>query len=96
MTTVSEAPAAARTRTRGVAKLLSLRTAAPETVVPQQGRVRDVLPGQVPGRGEGRGDLPRLRGATRHMAWDPRTAYADGYPPIKAADGRLGGRTSWR
>ncbi|MDR3083647.1 MAG: type III polyketide synthase [Streptomyces sp.] len=83
MTTVSEAPTAGRTRTRGVAKLLALRTAAPDTVVPQQDafetyyrdRYRDVAKAEEIFRGSG------VR--TRHMAWDPRTAYADGYPPIK-------------
>ncbi|MGW0085220.1 type III polyketide synthase [Streptomyces sp. NPDC003393] len=83
MTTVSEAPAAARTRTCGVAKLLALRTAAPDTVVPQQDafetyyreRYREVPKAEEIFRGSG------VR--TRHMAWDPRTAYADGHPPIK-------------
>ncbi|MFC3575142.1 type III polyketide synthase [Streptomyces yaanensis] len=83
MTTLTEAPAAGRTTTRGVAKLLALRTASPETVVPQQSAFDDYYREMFK-------DVPKaeeiFRGSgvyQRHMAWDPRTSYADGYPPIK-------------
>ncbi len=65
------------------ARLLALRTAAPDNVVPQQSAFDDYYREMFR-------DVPKaeeiFRGAgvrTRHMAWDPRTDYADGFPPIK-------------
>lgn len=84
MTTATEAPdTAGRTPARGVARLLALRTAAPDTVVPQASAFdtyyrevyRDVPKAEEIFRGSGV--------TQRHMAWDPRTAYADGFPTIK-------------
>ncbi|MGW3198632.1 type III polyketide synthase [Streptomyces sp. NPDC001118] len=68
--------------TRGAARLLALSTAAPQTVVPQASAYdtyyrrlfADVPQAEEIFRGSG------VR--QRHMAWDPRTAYADGFPPI--------------
>ncbi|WP_367045407.1 type III polyketide synthase [Streptomyces sp. Je 1-332] len=65
-------------------RLLALRTAVPPTLVPQRSafdeRYREMFE-SVPQAEE----IFRGSGVTsRHMAWDPRTAYRDGYPPIKA------------
>ncbi|MET7479237.1 type III polyketide synthase [Streptomyces sp. NPDC005648] len=83
MTAPTGAPAAAGHTTRGAARLLALRTAAPETVVTQRDAFEDhyrEMFKDVPKAEE----IFRGSGVTqRHMAWDPRTAYADGFPPIK-------------
>ncbi|MEV0578396.1 type III polyketide synthase [Streptomyces sp. NPDC050392] len=84
MNAVTEAAAGSGAAgTRGAARLLALRTTAPENVVPQQSAFdeyyremfRDVPKAEEIFRGSG------VR--SRHMAWDPRTAYLDGFPPIK-------------
>ncbi|WP_434597715.1 type III polyketide synthase [Streptomyces sp. A5-4] len=68
---------------RGAARVLALRTTAPDNIVPQQSAFdeyyremfRDVPQAAEIFQGSGV--------STRHMAWDPRTAYADGFPLIK-------------
>ncbi|MFG3255711.1 type III polyketide synthase [Streptomyces sp. NPDC048172] len=68
---------------KGLARIHALRTAAPKNVVPQDDAYEKYYSKHF-------AEVPKLKEVfancgvrQRHMAWDPRNLYDEGFPPIK-------------